>query len=550
MRIKRYTVLIMLLLYGCFALAGCGKLQEQEKEESAAEDSVQEVLLEEEDELVFAVNVDSSTSEAFLDSVWMNRSKFWGGLVFQGLLIAEDNITNVRPELCEEYIISPDGTKYVFLLREDVYWHDGVKLTAEDVVWSVETSMRAGQVNGYIQKGLKNIKGAVEYQAGEADSVSGISVEGNAITIELTEKDSQFLVSIAQLAILPKHCLKNIAPEEISSADFWLQPIGSGPYKVELVEEGKEFLFVANENYIGKVPEIKKIRYKLLDNPGNEEFDFAMTSDPITVNKYLYTDKYAVRKTNDLYYRYLFFNLDGRTGDRAKLLQNYRIRQALVMALDKDAIIKKIYGEAAISIDGGIPSTDSWYLSKDDMGLTYQPELAKQMLEEEGFDFSQSIVLTRYHQDDLSVKLLDEIAKYWNNIGIKTTIAPIDASQTDRLWKDADWYDVCLKNLSAVDYSEWYYEYSTDNQLWSVVLHRSGFDSMIDALSNTSMAKEKSRLYYDVQKMEAMLVYKIPICMLPQYVIYNKEHIQIPDMEFPNMWFYFDIDIEEWKFKE
>ena len=546
MRIKKYIFHIMLFFVSCFMLAGC-------QMEEVVSESYEEVPVEEEeaeDELVFAVNVDSSVSEAFLESVWMNRSKFWGSLVFQGLLIADGNITNVRPDLCEEYITSPDGTKYIFLLREDVYWHDGKKLTTEDVVWSIETSMRAGQVNGYIQKGLKHIKGAVEYQEGTAENVSGITVDGNAITIELNEKDSQFLNSIAQLAILPKHCLKNVPAEDINSSDFWQEPIGCGPYKVEMVEEGKEFLFTANEKYYGKVPEIKKIRYKLLDNPETEEFDFTMTSDPVTVNKYLYNNKYAVQTTSNLYYRYLFFNLDGRTGDSAKLLQGYKVRQALVMALDRDAILKKIYGEAAVFMDGGIPAGDSWYFNKEQMGLTYQPELAKQILEEEGFDFSQAIVLTRYHQDDMSVKLLEEIAKYWNAIGVNTQIEPIDASQTDKLWKDTDWYDVCLKNLSAVDYSEWYYEYSTDNQLWSSVLHRSGFDSIINALSNTSMAKQKKRLYYDIQKMESMLVYKIPICMLPQYVIYNKEHIEIPNIDFPNMWFYFDIDIEDWKFKE
>ena len=547
---KYYIVLIMLLLLSCLGLTACQNRENEQAVQTSVDTAADTAEVEEEDELVFAVNVDSSVSETFLECVWMNRSKFWGGLVFQGLLIADGNIANVRPDLCEEFIISPDGTKYVFLLREDVYWHDGVKLTPEDVVWSIEGSMRAGQVNGYIQKGLKNIMGAAEYQAGEAEKVSGITVEGNAITIELVEKDSQFLNSIAQLAILPKHCFKNVPVEEINISDFWLQPIGSGPYKVETANDGKEVLFVANENYMGKVPTIKKIRYKLLDDPKNEEFDFTMTSDPVTVNKYMYTNKYEVKKTSNLYYRYLYFNLDGRSGDRGELLQNYKVRQALVMALDREKILQTVYGEAAVYIDGGIPSNDSWYLDKDEMGLSYQPELARQLLVDNGFDFSQPIVLTRYHEDDMSVRLLKEIAKYWNEIGIKTIIEPIDASQTDKLWKDTDWYDIGLKNLSAVDYSEWYYEYSTDNQLWSVVLNRSGFDSIIDALGNTSMAKEKNRLYYDIQKMESMLVYKIPICMLPQYVIYNKEHIDIPDIDFPNMWFYFDIDIEDWKFKE
>ena len=545
MRKKRYIVLIMLLLLSCFWLIGCQPVEEQETVQE-----VEEVSFEEEDELVFAVNVDSSTSELFLESVWMNRSKFWGSLIFQGLLIAEGNISNVKPDLCEEYITSPDGTKYVFLLREDVYWHDGKKMTSEDVVWSLEASMRAGQVNGYIQKGLKNIAGAEEYLAGESDKISGISVEGNAITIQLTQKDSQFLNSIAQLAILPKHCLEKVPVEEINNADFWLQPIGSGPYKVEKANDGKEIVFVVNESYIGKTPMIKKIKYVLLDNPGNDEFDFTMTSDPVTVNKYMYTNKYAIKKTNNLYYRYLYFNLDGRSGDRAELLQNYKVRQALVMALNRKEILKTIYGEAAVYIDGGIPANDSWYLDKEEMGLGYQPEAARMILEEQGFDFTQPVVLTRYHHDDMSVKLLEEIAKYWNAIGVKTIIEPIDSSKTDLLWKDTDWYDIGLKNLSAVDYSEWYYEYSTDNQLWSEVLHRSGFDSIIEALGETSMAKEKNRLYYDIQKMESMVVYKIPICMLPQYIIYNREHIQIPDIEFPNMWFYFDIDIEDWKFRK
>ena len=212
---KYYIVLIMLLLLSCLGLTACQNRENEQAVQTSVDTAADTAEVEEEDELVFAVNVDSSVSETFLECVWMNRSKFWGGLVFQGLLIADGNIANVRPDLCEEFIISPDGTKYVFLLREDVYWHDGVKLTPEDVVWSIEGSMRAGQVNGYIQKGLKNIMGAAEYQAGEAEKVSGITVEGNAITIELVEKDSQFLNSIAQLAILPKHCFKNVPVEEV-----------------------------------------------------------------------------------------------------------------------------------------------------------------------------------------------------------------------------------------------------------------------------------------------------------------------------------------------
>ena len=65
----------------------------------------------------------------------------------------------------------------------------------------------------------------------------------------------------------------------------------------------------------------------------------------------------------------------------------------------------------------------------------------------------------------------------------------------------------------------------------------------------TAMAKEKNQLYRRIQEMETQLVYKIPLCILPQYVIYNKEKLNIPEQEFPNMWFYFDLDIADWRLK-
>ena len=204
---KRYFAQLFLLIMTCILMTGC-----QSEEKAETETTVVDIENTEDKEMVVAVNVDGSSSELPFESVWMNRSKFWGGLIFQGLLIADDNISNVNPDLCEEYIISPDGKKYVFILKDNVYWHDGQKLTAEDVVWSIETSTITPQMNGYIQKGIKSIKGVAEYQEGKADSISGISVEGNAITIELLEKDGQFLASIAQLAILPKHCLCSISP--------------------------------------------------------------------------------------------------------------------------------------------------------------------------------------------------------------------------------------------------------------------------------------------------------------------------------------------------
>lgn len=525
-------------------MLGC---QTGENSENLIETETKEEEIAEEKEMVVAVNVDGSSSELPFENVWMNRSKFWGGLIFQGLLIADDNISNVNPDLCEEYIISTDGMKYTFILKENLVWHDGESLTTEDVVWSIETFLRVQETNGFVKKGLQEIAGAEEFESGIADRISGINVRGNDITINLKEEDGSFLAAITQLAILPKHCLEEIPVEEFSNHEFWRMPVGSGPYKIVENKDNKEALLVVNEEYSGKIPEIKRIRYKVLEYPGTDYFDFTVSSDPVTVNNFMENSHYNVVQTNNLYYRYLIFNLDKRTGENEGILQNKDVRKALMLAIDKERIIKDIYEKSAVIIDCGIPASDSWYLTKEETEVGYQPSLAKELLEKADFDFNKTLVLTRYSMDEISAQLLEEIAECWREIGIKVEMIPIESDSTNKLFMEADWYDVALKNLSAVDYTEWYFEYSSENQLWSEILKgRREFDSLIGSINHSSYANELKMLYSEIQKMEIEMVYKIPIAIVPQYVIYNRENLYIPEMEFPNLWYYYDLHMADW----
>ena len=543
-RIKEVSKIFLILLL-CMMMTGC-----QNRENSVNEEFLEEtVIYDDEKEIVIAVNADGSSSQLPFESVWMNRSKFWGSLIFQGLLIADENISNVNPDLCEEYIISTDGKKYTFILKDNLTWHDGTALTTEDVVWSIETYLKVQETNGFVKKGLQEIKGADTFEAGVANYVSGISYRGKDITITLENEDGNFLDAIAQLAILPKHRLKDVPIEEFSTCDFWKVPIGSGPYKVVTNVDNKEALLVANPDYSGKIPAIRQIRYKVLKNPAMDYFDFTITSDPVTINKFEADTDYKVVKSNNLYYRYLIFNLDKRTSENEGLLDNSKIRKALMMAIDKEAILAEIYDGAAFAIDGGIPQYDSWYVAKE--GAVYNPQMARQMLEDEGYDFSKTLVLTRYSMDALSERLLERIAECWEEVGIQVEIIPIERDSTNKLFVEADWYDVALKNLSAVDYTEWYYEYSSENQLWSQILYnRDEFDSLIHRINHATFANELQRLYSEIQILENELVYKIPLAIVPQYVIYNKQHMHVPEMEFPNLWYYYDLDMADWSIVE
>ena len=552
---KRRKILIAtavsLLMWVCFL--GCAKKEEVEK---VGDDSTEvkevlttkEIASEDVKEMVVAVNVDSSTKELPFSSVLLNRSQFWGGLVFQGLLVASENINNVEMDLCEEYTISPDGKTYVFILKDDVYWHDGKKVTVDDVIFSIETCLLTQEVNGYLKKGIEEIGGAKLFENGETESVLGINVEGNSITIKISKQDNRFLGIMAQLPILPKHCLEDVPIEKLSTSDFWKMPIGSGPYKVIENRDNKEAILTINHRYSGKKPKIEQIRYKVLENPETDYFDFAITSNPEVIKKYQGMRDYETVKTGNLYYRYLYFNLDGRQGENEGILQSKRVRQALAMAIDRNKIAKEIYKGAATVIDGGIPRNDGWYVQGNSLEMSYDSEAAKEMLKEEGFDFSKTLVLTRYNHDEISVKLLQAIADDWAKIGVKTEIIEIGTNDTNKLWVDAQWYDVGLKNLSAVDYSEWYYEYSSENQMWSVVLNnRPVFNVLIKALDETKWAYERKMLYREIQQMEKEQVFKIPLLIIPQYVIYNSDNLYIPEMEFPNFYYYYDLNMSQWE---
>ena len=551
---QRWLLFLMVLFLLSSACVGC-KSQKALSEKRATK--VEEKTEDNEEnggkieELVVAINVDGSETEIPFASVLLNRNRFWGSLVFQGLLIADENINNVEKDLCEEYTVSPDGKTYVFVLKDGVYWHDGEKVTPEDVVFSIETCLKALEVNGYIKKGIQSIVGAGQFESGERNSVTGVIADEKSVTIKVTKQDNNFLGALAQLPILPKHCLKDVPIEEFGTCDFWKLPIGSGPYKVKSNRDNKEAVLVLNEEYTGTMPQIKQIRYKVLENPETEEFDFTITSNTEIIKTYQKDHNYTTVKTGNLYYRYLYFNIDGRDSLAGDDLKNKRIRQALAMAIDREGIVEKLYKGAGSVIDTGIPESDSWYNTEIKNSLSYNPQMAKQILKEEKFDFTRTLVLTRYNSDQVSIKLLEEVAAAWNAIGVKTEIIGIGSNETNKLWVDAEWYDVGLKNLSAVDYSEWYYEYSSDNQMWSVVLkNRPVFNVLITALDGTKWAYERAMLYKEIQEMEAEQVFKIPIAIVPQHIIYNSKNLSIPDITFPNFFYHYDLEMSQWELKK
>ncbi len=196
----------------------------------------------------------------FFEHPWLNPGIYVQSKVaFDHLLTADGSLVPSGVQLAESYDVAEDGMSVSFNLKDGLTWHDGEPLTADDVSWSIHTALKVPGINAVFAKTFDSIKGADAYKDGGRDSVSGITVDGDVISIEFASLDPNFLMTFSQFPPLPKHLLDGINPLEFQQHQFWQRPIGSGPFKIEEVQMNDFVTFVPFENYHGGVAKVDQI---------------------------------------------------------------------------------------------------------------------------------------------------------------------------------------------------------------------------------------------------------------------------------------------------
>lgn len=172
-------------------------------------------------------------------------------LVYAGLMTrnAEGELV---PELASGYTISEDKTQYTFTLRDDITFHDGTPLTAEDVVFTVSQAADPSVRSPY----------ALHWH--------GVTVEApdaRTVVFTLPEPYAPFIENMT-LGILPKHIWGGLTPEEFPSSQFNALPVGAGPYRVVTVERDSSGIparydLVRFDHYVLDMPYITGITFFL-----------------------------------------------------------------------------------------------------------------------------------------------------------------------------------------------------------------------------------------------------------------------------------------------
>jgi peptide/nickel transport system substrate-binding protein len=278
--------------------------------------------------------------------------------VFNCLVAYADDLSYVG-DLAESWE-NPDDTTYVFTLREGVTYHDGTPLTAADVEFSFK---RVVEKETVWSSRLTNVD---SYEV----------TDDRTITVKLKAVQADFLDGLTQIAII----------SEAIAADIENNAVGTGPFKfVEWVPNDHISLEANPDYFMAGEPGVATLRFNILPEPqvaitnlksGDVQ---GVLTIPVTQSTILEGDD-NVAVINVATSSIPLFEMLGKNNETIR--SNAKVRQALAMCLDKNAVQQTVYA------GGGIPKwtfvgTESWAYS-DVPGYDYDPAGAKAILEEEG----------------------------------------------------------------------------------------------------------------------------------------------------------------------
>ena len=297
--------------------------------------------------------------------------------IFNGL-VTYDKDGNIKPELAASYrFVTP--TQLEFVLREDVFWSDGERFSAKDVLFTYET--------------ITSPKVFTPYSSGFKAVESVEVVDEYKIVVKYKEPYFKAL-EIWMMGILPYHLLHD--SKDIMTDPFNQAPIGTGPYILETLELSKNIVLRANPNYFEGEPKLKRLIFHFLPDPATEfmmlrskKLDLSSVN-PLQFERQLdkgFHQTYKIVENISQTYSYVGFNLTTKPFD------DIRVRQALSHAVDRQALVDiLLFGHGRICTGPFMPGTEAFNPSVK--SPEYNIEKAKELLKQAGYDESNPLTFT------------------------------------------------------------------------------------------------------------------------------------------------------------
>ena len=379
-----------------------------------------------------------------------NQANSWAvSQLFNGLMELDSTLLPV-PALARRYRISPDGRTYNFVLRPGVRFHDsdvfasgkGRKVTAADFVYSFKRILDPATASsgGWIFRGK-----VLEKPDGSISDTAFVAANDSTLRIHLKEPFIPFLgiLTMPYAYVVPHEAVEKYGK------DFREHPVGTGPFRFKLWDEGNILLYERNPNYWRtdqqgrKLPYLDAVAVSFLPDRKTEfltfmqgKLDFLsgiragsrdLIMHPDGTIREDFQGKFTVQKAPYLNTEYLGIQLDstnliGEQAIQGRALRDKRVRQALNYALNKPEMLTYLLnrvGHAGTS--GFVPTALPSFSEKEVPGYTYQPQKARQLLRAAGYGPQRPLKLRL--STVLERKEIGEyMQKQWADVGVQVQI--------------------------------------------------------------------------------------------------------------------------------
>jgi peptide/nickel transport system substrate-binding protein len=337
----------------------------------------------------------------------------------------------LQPMLAESYDMEEDGKVWIFHLRENAKWHDGVPFTADDVVFSL---------NAYADPAVTSrrhvwtdaIMGYDEFRNGEADSLSGVTaLDEHTVRVELATAAPLWIkIQLPYLVMFPEHILGSVPRDELINDSYWENRIGTGPFKWADYAPDQYIELVRNDDWYLGTPKLDKIILQMYSDGASQvaalergeldttayETTLIGMDDVERIDALDGIDVVVMDKGSSAFIRF---------NHNDPLFADKRVRQAFRYAIDVDTLMETVYV-------GGRPAytmyPQPWTWPEGMNTYPYNPDKARELLNEAGWPSGREVDFIYYFTDSLSADLVVAMQAYLADVGINIKPRLVDSA--------------------------------------------------------------------------------------------------------------------------
>lgn len=292
-------------------------------------------------------------------------------LLFRTLARRDTVLGEYVPDLAESWALSPDSASVILKLRRDVRWHDGVPVTAEDVVWSIR-QQKSDEVASTRQGEIAGI--------GEVTAPDSFTVRA-----ELVRPGPYTVNSLLEVMPAPKHLLDTVPPARLRFSPFGRNPVGNGWFRFGGWQQGQQISLLANEDAPEGRPALDRVIMRFIPDMNAAVTELlAGQGDLLPKLPPEQMERVEAAPNVDLYSGARVRPAWIAWNTKRPPVDDPRVRRALLMGIDRPSVTKGLFGEVGEPALTPFPER----LREHSPGvrpIPYDPQGAARLLEQAGW---------------------------------------------------------------------------------------------------------------------------------------------------------------------